>query len=423
MYNNQKKTNNHIPLKNNSVDNIHNNFSAIRIIQRLINDHLKPYKRQVLMAMFFMVIVAFCSAYIVNSVKPAIDDVLLAKDEQKLIYLPLLMLFVYSIKGICEYFQNFLVKYVGQQILTSLQIKMYSHLLHSDLSFIQSYSSGKLISRFTNDIMIMKNAITNMIVACAKHLLSVIFLVFIMFYLDYVLSLIVFVIFPAAAYPIQKMAKRMRKLTTQTQEELSIYTSKLDETFSAIKIIKSFSSENIETRRANKIIYNILKLYKKAAKLDALTSPLMEILSGFAIACILWYGGLMVINNTTTPGAIFAFITAFVSAYRPFKSLVSLNMNLQEGLSAANRVFNILDTKPIITDRNEIKLQKSPDQKKSNINFLSDINLHSVYLYLNKRLILDNISLNIKSGKIHAIVGRSGSGKSSIINLICRFYD
>jgi subfamily B ATP-binding cassette protein MsbA len=291
---------------------------------------------------------------------------------------------------------------------------MYRHLLKSDLAFIQSNSSGRLISRFTNDIILMRGAVSNLLVGGAKYFLTIILLIAIMFNLEPFLSFFVFIVFPLAMYPIQKLGRKMRGVTDQAQEELSNYTERLDETFHSIKVIKSFSGEDMEAERAEKITANILELYKKAAKFDALTSPITEILCGLAIACILWYGGFTVIEGKTTPGALFAFISAFISAYRPFKSLVSLNVHLQEGIAAANRVFNILDNKPLITDSMGAKSVKFKDP---------EIIFDNILLQFGKKIALQSLSLKLEKGKTYAIVGKSGSGKTSLGNLLVRFYD
>jgi subfamily B ATP-binding cassette protein MsbA len=206
----------------------------------------------------------------------------------------------------------------------------------------------------------------------------------------------------------------MRAVTGEAQEELSNFTAKLDETFYSVKVIKSFCTEEIEADRAKKITAKILAFYKKAAKLDSFTSPIMEILSGLAIACVLWYGGYAVIEGKMTTGALFAFITAFVSAYRPFKSLVSLNVNLQEGIAAANRVFNILDLRPEVQDdKNAIKPEiKNPD-----------IEFQDVLVKFGEKPAINSLNLKVEAGKTYAFVGRSGSGKTTIANLLVRFFD
>jgi subfamily B ATP-binding cassette protein MsbA len=261
----------------------------------------------------------------------------------------------------------------------------------------------------------MRGAIANLLVGCAKYLLSVLFLIGIMFSLDPVLAGFIFLAFPIAIYPVQKLGRRMRKMTAASQEELGNFTAKLDETFTSIKVIKSFCTEDLETERAKSITSNILVFFRKAAKFDSLTSPIMEILSGFAIACVLWYGGYAVIQGKMTTGALFAFITAFVSAYRPYKSLVSLNVNLQEGIAAANRVFNVLDSKPTICD---VSNAITPHFTNPKIEF-KNLNMR----FSNGKTVLKSIDLSIEPGNTYAFVGSSGSGKTTIANLLIRMFD
>jgi ATP-binding cassette, subfamily B, bacterial MsbA len=390
------------------------NLKSSAVIKRLLVNHVKPYKSEIFIVIFFMVVVATCSAAVVWLTKPAIDKILVARNMHMLVIIPLLMLGVYVIKGIAEYYQGYLIKYVGQKILTDMQIQMYEHLLYADLAYVQSQSSGRLISRFTNDIILMRGAVSNMLIGCAKYFLSVVFLIIIMFSLEPFLSMFVFLAFPIAIYPVQKLGRKMRRITGDAQEELSNYTARLDETFQSIKIIKSFCAEKIESVRAKEITTKILTFYKKSAMLDSLTSPVMEFLCGLAIACVLWYGGFQVISGDMTIGELFTFIAAFVSAYRPFKSLVSLNVNLQEGLAAANRIFNILDTKPLIQDNaNALK----PDFGCPEIFF------EKITLNFEEKEAIKLVNLKIEKAKTYAIVGKSGSGKTSLANLLVRFYD
>ncbi|HJD56270.1 MAG TPA: ABC transporter ATP-binding protein/permease [Rickettsia endosymbiont of Pyrocoelia pectoralis] len=398
-------------MSNNLLDQ---EYEAFYVIKRLIKNYVKPYANKIYFAIFCMIIAAICTAVIVHAVKPIIDKVFLTHDRKMLIIMPIVLTVTFFIKGISEYYQNYLIKFVGQKVLTDLQIEMYEHLLLADISFIQAQSSGRLISRFTNDISMMRGAVSNLLVGCAKHLLTVIFLIGMMFSLEPFLSCITFFVFPLAIYPVQRMGKKIRRIFAQSQEELGHYTSRLDETFQSIKIIKSFIAEKIEKNRASLIVNNILEYYKKTSKLDALVSPIMEGLSGLAVGGMVWYGGNLVLEGKSTPGALFAFLAAFASAYRPFKSLVSLNINLQEGIAAAKRVFSILDTKALIRDHENAKAVNLANPQ---------ITFDKLALNFESKIAIKYIDLKLESNKIIAFVGRSGSGKTSLSNLLVRFYD
>lgn len=392
------------------------NGKSLDIISRLYKNHVKKYNGRIITAILFMAIAAACTAAIAKLVQPAIDELFLTKNKDLLIIIPAIMVGIACIKGVAEYFQNYLIRTLGQRILTDLQILLYEHLLKLDLEIISQQSSGKLISRFTNDITLMRGAVSNILINIAKHLLTVLFLILIMFKLEPFLSFLVFFIFPLALYPIILLGKKMRSVAGKTQEKLGSYTSVLDETFRSIRIIKSYLGEQKEALRAEQMASNILQLYKKAAKLDSLTSPIIEILGGFAIGGIIWYGGSQVIAGNSTAGSLFAFIAAFFSAYRPFKSLVSLNINLQEGLTAADRLFKILDLQPKIIDSpnaQDIKITK----EKASIEF------SNIKLNFNDKIALKNLNFYVNPGETLALVGESGGGKTSITNLLVRFFE
>ncbi len=389
-------------------------YSTKSVIKRLVVDHVKPYRYKIYVAVFFMSIVAVCSAAIVNYVQPAIDQVFIKQDQRMLYILPMWILALSVVKGIAEFAQNYIVKSVGQRVLSDLQITLYEHLLKADIAFIAHHSSARLISRFTNDISLMRSAVSNILVGVAKHFLTVLLLILLMFHLQPILAFIIFFVFPVAIYPIQRNGRKMKNLSYSAQQELGNYTARLDETFESIKVVKSYRAEEFESERAKSFIENIYRLYIRTAKYDALTSPIMETLSGVAMAVIIIYGGYMVAKDEVTVGAIFEFITAFVSAYRPYKSLVSFNVNLQEGVAAATRLFKVLDLKPKIED----------SKVGQNVNFQdADIEFKDVSLTFGSKKVLDSLQFFIKRNTTVAIVGKSGEGKTSIANLLLRFYD
>lgn len=401
-------------MHNNTTSNNADPYLTTIILKRLFKEYVLPHKSRIMLAVFFMIMVALCSSALVYFVKPTIDQILVTRNTKQLSLMIFIMLCVTTIKGVSEYFQYYLIKSFGQRILTNMQMALYKHLLNADLSLITAQSSGRLISRFTNDIMLMRGAVSNLLINIAKHFLSATFLIMVMIKLEPMLSLLVFCVFPLAIYPVLDIGRKMRRISYLTQEELGNFTVKLDEVFNSIRIIKSYRGEQKEFYRAKDIVENIFKLYRRSAKIDSLTSPVMEILCGIAFGIVLWYGGLNVIEGKSTPGSLVAFITAFFSAYRPIKSLVSLNANLQDGLAAAKRLFVILDTKPqIINDTNAYELSC----KQATINF------DNVSLILSEREIIKNLNLAIPAGKTIAIVGKSGSGKTTLTNLLVRFYE
>jgi ATP-binding cassette, subfamily B, bacterial MsbA len=287
--------------------------------------------------------------------------------------------------------------------------------MRADLAFFHDTPTGGLISRFTNDVAMMRGAITQALTGIAKDLLTVVFLVALMFYQDWSLALIAFVVFPVAILPIVRIGKRMRKVSTSTQAEIGALSTLLDETFQGARHVKAYGMEERETRRAAAVIENLYDLTMKGTRTRSISHPVMETLGSFAIALVIFYGGSQVIAGHTTPGVFFSFITALLLAYQPVKNLANLNANLQEGLAAAARVFTLLDQEPAIRDRPGARaLPAGPGE----IRF-DDVQFH----YGPDKPALRGISLTIPAGRTAALVGASGGGKSTILNLIPRFYD
>ncbi|MFN7038764.1 MAG: ABC transporter transmembrane domain-containing protein, partial [Alphaproteobacteria bacterium] len=227
-----------------------------------------------------MIIVAITSTFQVWLVKPALDKIFLNKNSSMLNLIPIIVIIVAIIRGIAAYFQNYLMKYIGQKVVTEMQMKLYSHFLHSDLSFLHNYSTGKIITKFTNDINIMRASVSNVLTGIARESLTVLFLIILMFYQSPALSLIAFTVFPLAVLPVIKMGKRMRKISHATQEQLGSFAAKLDDSFQLIKVVKSYCGEEFEKSRAKKIIDQLFSLYIKAIRTESFSSPIMEALSG-----------------------------------------------------------------------------------------------------------------------------------------------
>lgn len=387
---------------------------SFTLLKRLIRNFIRPYFNKLSLAVVAMITVAICNAFHVWLVKPALDKIFYNLDKRMLLIIPIAMVVVGIIKAVATFFQNFFLKYVGQKIITDIQAKLYSHLIKSDLPYLNQFSTGKIISRFSNDIITMRASMSNVLTGIAKEFLTVVFLVLVMFNLNWHLAILVFIIFPLAIYPVIRMGRRMRKISLSTQESLGQYTTQLDETFKAIKEIKSYHAEEYEISKSNNILSNIFSLYVQAIKTESVSSPIIEIISSMAIAGVIWYAGNEVILGSTSPGSFIAFIGAFVAAYRPLKNLAELNNNLQEGLAASKRLFDVFDVNPRIINL---------EQAKKLVIDNAEINFEKVFFNYGEKELFKDLSFKILPGQVVAFVGGSGSGKTTIANLMLRFYE
>ena len=389
------------------------------LLKRLINNYVKKHYKKLFFALLCMVIVSATTAIHAWMMQPVLDDIFLNKNSKMLFLLPIAIILISIFKGIASYFQSILMNFIGFRIVADVQTEMFSSIIKCDLSFFSETNSGTLISRFIADVGSLTRGVHNVITNIVKDLLTIFFLVLVMFYHDWKLALMAFIVFPISIFPIVRIGKRIRKISTQTQVGFGELTSKLTQTFSGIKTIKSFNAQSFEKNRVNLSIENIFKLTYKSNKISSIARPLMETLGGLAIASVIWVGGSQVISGETTPGTFFSFITALLMAYQPVKSLASLNSTLQTAMASAQRVFSIIDITPKIVDKekvsfNEIKLNINKNIKFKNVSFK----------YANSENdILKNISIDIPHGKKVALVGHSGAGKTSLLNLIPRFYE
>jgi subfamily B ATP-binding cassette protein MsbA len=362
-----------------------------------------------------MLVVSVTTAVNAWLMQPVLDDIFLKQNHKMLYLIPIAVIINALIKCAATFYQTTTLKVIGQKILTEIQLRLYSHLIYSDMKFLTEYPSGNLISRFTNDISAMRKTVTDTISGLIVDLFTIIGLVGVMIYQSLSLTLIALIVFPLAIYPLRQLGRRMRKVARNMQEELSGFTVRLDETFQNTKVIKSYSREEYEISRAERIIDRFLEIYKKAAIIESASSPIMETLGAVAVALIIVYGGSQVISGTTSPGAFFSFIASMLMMYKPLKSLSNLNTSLQEGLAASKRLFVMLDEKPEIIDEPNL-----PPANFKNYN----IKFSNVYFsYKSGKKILDGININIPQGKTIALVGSSGAGKTTIFNLLQRLYD
>ncbi|MEZ5690127.1 MAG: ABC transporter ATP-binding protein [Rickettsiales bacterium] len=385
------------------------------IIKRLLREHITRYRGKLFVAISCMVVVAASTAANAWMIQPALDQIFIEKNHDMLLLIPIAVVAISIIGAIANYGNTISMRFIGQRIIADMQIRLFEHLMKSDVGLFHNQSSGRLISRFTNDINLLRNAFSNVLTAITKELLSMIFLLGVMIYQNATLAALALIAFPIAIYPIIRLGKKMRRISDRTQNELGEFTSTLDEIFSGARTVKSYNRENYEINRAKTIIERLFSLYYKSAKVQAAATPMIEILSGVSIALVIWYGGFQVMEGTITTGAFFSFITAFLMAYKPVRAVSGLNGVLQEGVAAANRLFNILDTEPMIADKEGAK---PLDIKSGSIEF-KDV----VFGYTPDIVGIDKVNLTVPAGKTAALVGLSGSGKSTIMNLLLRFYE
>ncbi len=389
-------------------------YTTKHMLRRLAEEYLLQHKTRLWLAAVCMMVVAIGTAAQAWLLQPVLDDIFLQKNERLLWVIPIALVGIAVIAGLANYAQTMLMRYVGQRIVADMQVQLFSHLMHADIGLFHEQSAGRLVSRFTNDIQMMRQAVSSVLAGLAKECLSLVVLVGLMFYQSWQLSLVALVAFPIAIYPIMRLGKRMRKVADGTQHELGEFTNTLDETFQNVHVVKAYGQEEYEVSKARSGIFRLFTLYMRASRVQAAASPMMEAVGAIGIAAVIGYGGYQVIHGENTPGGFFSFIAAMIMAYKPLRSLAGLNNQLQEGLAAANRFFGVLDNKPVIRDMDHTVPLHVPN---------GDIVLERVSFRYNDHVAaLSDVSLHVPAGQMVALVGASGSGKTTIMNILLRFY-
>jgi subfamily B ATP-binding cassette protein MsbA len=385
------------------------------LVRRLAGEFLRPHVGRLAVALACMAVVAATTAANAWLMEPVLDRIFMDKERQLLWIIAGAVLGLAITKGAATYFQSVLMTEIGQRVVADIQRALFARLMRADLAFFQANPTGTLVSRFVNDANLLRQASSTVLVGLGKDALTVLALVTLMFWQDWLLALISFVVFPLAVRPVLRIGKRMRRVSANTQVELGQFTTLLDQTFQGARHVKAYGMEAYETERAGRLIERIFDLAARAARTRSAASPLMESLGGVAIAVVILYGGYQVIEGARTPGTFFSFITALLLAYQPVKGLANLNTSLQEGLAAADRVFAVLDIEPEIHDR--------PGARPLAVRG-GEIRFEAVrFAYREGKPALDGVALAVPAGKTVALVGPSGGGKSTILNLIPRFYD
>jgi ATP-binding cassette, subfamily B, bacterial MsbA len=385
------------------------------LVWRLVRDFMRPHAPRVAFAFLLMGLAAGSTALRAWLMQPVLDRIFVGRDGSLLLLIAGGALAIAIVKGLADYGEAVLMNRVGQRVIADVQITLFTRLMRADLAYFHAHPSGTLISRFTSDAVLLRNAAANILGAIGKDALTVVFLVGVMFYQDWLLALVAFFVFPVAIRPIVGIGRRMRRVSANTQAEIGQLTTLLSQTFQGARLVKAYGMEDYEERRAAGLFERLFALIDRATRTRSRASPMMETLGGAAIAIVILYGGHQVIVGTRTPGAFFSFITALLLAYQPLKSLANLNASLQEGLAAAQRIFQVLDVEPTIRDM--------PGAQPLCVAG-GEIRFDRVrFGYAPGAVALDDVSLTVPAGRTVALVGASGAGKSTILNLIPRFFD
>jgi subfamily B ATP-binding cassette protein MsbA len=387
-----------------------------KLVSRLMREYIAPYKAKLSLAFLFMVLVALATSAFPYMLKPIIDNGFANPDMSQLLWVCGAVFLAFIIRGAASYGESVVMTFVGQRIISDIQNSLFKHLMKADLAYFHKTPSGELLSRFTNDVNMMRNAMATTLISLGKDSITLVCLIVLMFERDPALAAIAFFAFPAAILPILKIGRRMRKVTHHTQDQHAILTNQLTQTFQGIRVVKAYNMETTESNRIEQQIDNVFHLIYKATRIRSASHPIMEILTGFAFVCVIAYGGWQVMGGTRTAGDFGSFVFALILVYEPLKRLSNLNASLQEGLAATLRVFQVLDMHP--------KIQNC-DAPRTLTHVNGHIEFRDVtFSYQNqKRIVLNQLSFEAKAGQTIALVGASGAGKSTIINLIPRFYD
>ena len=381
------------------------------VLKRLVFPYLKDYIKYIIFAGIGMIISAIGASSSAYIVKPVLDKIFIEHNQELLHLLPFAIILVYLAKGGGKYIQVYFSSYIGLDIIRRIRNQLLEAMLRLDISFFHQYRSGELISRNMNDIERIRAIVSTMIPEMGRQSLTALGLLGVVIYQSPKLSFFALIVIPLIIYPLYLIAKRLKKLSHKSQEKTGDITSKLSEIFNNIEIIKAHRSEQFELNKFKDDNYEFFKLGMKTVKTNELSGPLMEVLGAVGIASVIIVGGTQVINGFMSVGEFFSFLTALFMLYTPLKRLSSIYNAMQDAIAASQRIFYILDMKPSILDGSK------------DIDNINSIVFDNVKLNYGEKEALKGISFSVKKGEKLALVGDSGGGKSSIVNLLIRFYD
>ena len=391
-------------------------MTNIQILKRLFNEYTKKYVLQIFLALIFSLILAASTSSIAWLLDPAVEKLFIQKNQSLMLLIPLGIILAFATKGSSLYFAKALMISVGEEVRKAIQVDMMKNLIKADTETIEKRHSGKIITNLISDVNFMTTLVSVGILNLFKDSLTLIGLLSVMFYQNWKLSLIAIVMIPLASFFARFLGKRVNKVTVQAMDMAGILNTHLMEIFRNHKLIKVFQKETYETSRANNALEQLKDKGKKLAIIYARSSPIMEFLTGIMIAILIYYSGNLIMSDEIAINNFFSFLAAMMLAYQPVRSLATLNLTINQGLAAAKRILPIIDQKHNILEDEKLDKLKVLNGtivfEKVNFNYNS-----------NSRSILKNINLKISGGQMTSLVGHSGAGKSTILNLIPRFYD
>jgi subfamily B ATP-binding cassette protein MsbA len=392
----------------------------MNLLKRLFA-YVKPYRIRFLEAMVCMALVAGLTSLLMYMIKPTFDKIFAQKNAQMIPYIVMIIAGCALAKGLFQYYQSYLMSYIGQRTIMDIRNKLYSHLQSLSLDYFIRQRTGQIISRLTNDVMLLQRAIVSVPANLIRGGLTIIGLTALLFYLHWRWAIVIMIVFPLVILPLRKFGKRLRKISRKSQEKMADIYSLLQERIMGIMMIKSFCMEKTEAEKFKLENNSFFKIIMKAMRVVAIQSPVMEFIATLGMVSVLAIAGYEVISGRSTMGTFFAFIGAISSMYKPVKNFASLNEQIQQALAASERIFYVLDTKSFVAELPRAKVLPSLRKKivLENVSFSYPQQGSS----RENDLVLEDIDLEVSKGEILALVGPSGGGKTTIANLIPRFYD
>ncbi|MDR2300693.1 MAG: lipid A export permease/ATP-binding protein MsbA [Deltaproteobacteria bacterium] len=376
---------------------------------------IRPHVPTLVLAMVSMALAGASTAGMAHLIKPLLDDVFFHKDSERLIFLTFLTLGVFTATGAFTFLQSFLMNKVGYTIVNDLRVRLFSHIQRQSLDYYDEHPSGELISRVVNDVTLIQSSVTQVVTSLVMDMCKVLGLVLVLFLNDWRLALVGLLLIPGAFYPVSRFGKKLRSLATDSQVIMGSLIIVLTETFQGVRVVQSYNMTDYEIARFSAECRRNVNNLMRAVTVKSLSSSIMEIFGGLCVAAVIWYGGRAVIAGQSTPGTFISFMMALLLLYEPLKRLTRLHNEVQQGLSAATRIFDTLDKVPSVQSP---PVGLKPGRVRGALDFKN-----VCFSYAADREALTDINLSVSPGEVLALVGHSGGGKTSLVNLVPRFYD